>query len=95
MSQELNNLLSSSHKRLVASIMRHVEKDVYPHLSLDARRDLREVVVRAAGAYHDTALDCLKATSPDDSVVTNEHMLELVEQMHRVVVIPRARDGRH
>ena len=94
MSAELSLLLSSSHKRLVASIMRHVEKDVYPHLTLDARRELREVVVRAAGAYHDTALDCLKATSPSEGEVTNEHILDLVEQMHRVVVIPRLREGR-
>lgn len=94
MGQELSNLLSSSHKRLVASIMRHVEKDVYPYLTLEARRELRDVVVRAAGAYHDTALDCLKATSPGEDVVINDHMLELLEQMHRVVVLPLVRDGR-
>jgi hypothetical protein len=74
--------------------MGYVERDVYPHLSPDARRELREVVVRAIGAYHDTALDCLKATSPSDSEVVNQHMLELVEQMHRVVVVAGRRDGR-
>lgn len=94
MSRELSLLLSSSHKRLVASIMRHIEREVYPHLNPVERTQLREVVVRAAGAYHDTALDCLKATSPGEGEVTNEHILDLVEQMHRVVVMPKIRQGR-
>jgi len=81
--QELTNLLTSQHKRLVATVMRHIEREVYPALSLDQRRDLREVVVRAAGVYHDTALDCLKAVSVDDTMVTNERLYDLLEQIHR------------
>jgi hypothetical protein len=88
--QELVNLLSSQHKRLVATIMGHVEREVYPALSLDQRRDLREVVLRAAGAYHDTALDCLKATASDD-VIHNERLYELLEQIHRAVYVPQGR----
>ena len=91
MSQELMNLLTAQHKRLVATVMRHVEREVYPALSIDQRRELREVVVRAAGVYHDTALDCLKAVSADDGVVRNERLYELLEQIHRAVYVPKSR----
>lgn len=91
MSQELVNLLTAQHKRLVATVMRHIEREVYPALSLDQRRDLREVVVRAAGVYHDAALDCLKAVSVDDTMVTNERLYELLGQIHRAVYVPKGR----
>lgn len=91
MSQELTNLLTSQHKRLVATVMRHIEREVYPVLSLDQRRDLREVVVRAAGVYHDTALDCLKAVSVDDTMVTNERLYDLLELIHRALPVPKGR----
>jgi hypothetical protein len=91
MSEELSALLSSQHKRLVATIMRHIERDVYPALRPDQRRELREVVVRAAGTYHDTALDCVKA-SGDDTSVRNERFYDLLEQIHRATVsAPRVR----
>jgi hypothetical protein len=91
MSQELSNLLVASHKRLVATVMRHVERQVYPVLTLVQRRELREVVVRAAGTYHDTALDCLKAVAGDDTTVTNERLYELLESIHRAVYVPKSR----
>jgi len=90
MGQELVNLLTSQHKRLVATIMRHVEREVYPALSLEQRRELREVIVRAAGAYHDTALDCQKAMSSGEDV-HNERLYELLEQIHRAVYLPKGR----
>jgi len=83
MSGELMSLLTAQHRRLVATVMKHIERDVYPALSIDQRRELREVVVRAAGVYHDTALDCLKAVAVDDTMVTNERLYELLEQIHR------------
>lgn len=91
MSVELNNLLSSQHRRLVATVMGHIEREVYPSLPVDARKDLREVVVRAAGVYHDAALDCLKAVSPDESVITNERLYDLLEQINRAVFVPKGR----
>jgi hypothetical protein len=91
MAQELTNLLTSQHKRLVATVMRHIEREVYPVLSLEQRRDLREVVVRAAGVYHDTALDCLKAVVSDDTMVTNERLYDLLEQIHRALPAPKGR----
>ena len=91
MSQELANLLTTSHKRLVATVMRHIEREVYPALTVQARKDLREVVIRAAGVYHDTALDCLKAVEPDDTMVHNERLFDLLEQIHRCVFVPKGR----
>ena len=91
MSQELASLLSTSHKRMVATVMGHLERVVYPGLNLEQRRVLREVVIRAAGVYHDTALDCLKAISPDEGVLVNERLFELLEQIHRAVDVPRSR----
>lgn len=91
MSQELTNLLTAQHKRLVATLMGYLERVAYPSLNLEQRRDLREVVVRAAGVYHDTALDCLKAVASDDTVVTNERLYDLLEQIHRAVYVPKGR----
>lgn len=89
---QLSALLSSSHRRLVATVMGHLERQVYPHLSIEDRRELREVVIRAAGTYHETALDCLKAAdSGDDEVLRNERLWDLLEQIHRAVNIPRSR----
>ena len=69
MSQELASLLSTSHKRLVATVMRHIERDVYPQLTVEARKELRDVVVRAARVYHDTAMACLQAVSVNETNV--------------------------
>ena len=91
MSQELTGLLTAQHKRLVATVMKHIEREVYPALSVEQRRDLREVVVRAAGVYHDTALDCLKAVASDDTGVTNERLYDLLELIHRAVYVPKGR----
>lgn len=88
MSAELSGLLSSQHKRLIATLMGHVEREIYPRLSLEQRRELREVIVRAVGTYHDTALDCLKAVSSDESVVRNERLYEMLESIHRQVSGP-------
>lgn len=89
MSEELNTLLSSQHRRLVATVMGHIEREVYPSLRPEQRRELRDVVVRAAGIYHDTALDCLKATSTgEDTTLRNERLYDLIEQIHRAVATP-------
>jgi hypothetical protein len=89
MSDELSTLLSSQHRRLVATVMGHIEREVYPMLQPAQRRELRECVIRAAGTYHDTALDCLKAGSTgEDSTLRNERFYDLIEQIHRAVALP-------
>lgn len=91
---QLSSLLSSSHRRLVATVMGHIERQIYPLLNIDQRRELREVVIRAVGTYHETALDCLKATEnePDDGL-RNERLWDLLEQIHRAVNIPQSRNN--
>ena len=87
MSGELSTLLSSQHRRQVATVMGYVEAEVYPLLSVEQRKELREVVIRAAGVYHDAALDCLKALS-SDADIRNERLYDLLEQIHRCVIVP-------
>lgn len=83
MSQEfVRNLAVEQRKRLVGSLMEHLERNVYPVLSPDQRTALRQKVLQSVGAYHDFILDVLKASVSDGSV-TNEHALELLAEINK------------
>lgn len=75
------NLMVEQRRRLVGSLMDHIEKRVYPHLPPEVRTELRTKVLQCVGAYHDVVLDCLKA-SVNDGSVANDAALELLQQVH-------------
>lgn len=83
MSQEfVRNLAIEQRKRLVGSLMEHLERNVYPSLAPEQRTALRQKVLQSVGAYHDFILDVLKASVSDGSVV-NESALELLAEINR------------
>lgn len=83
MSQEfVRNLAVEQRRRLVGSLMEHVERHVYPSLSKDQQQALRAKVMSSVGVYHDFILDVLKASVSDGSI-TNEHALELLAEINR------------
>jgi hypothetical protein len=77
----VRNLATEQRKRLVGSLMEHIERQVYPHLPREAQVALRQKVLQCVGAYHDFVLDCLKA-SVNDGSVTNDAALELLTKVH-------------
>lgn len=80
----LLKLLGEQRKRLVGSILGHVESaDWYTHLDADDRDDLRDVVLEAVGRFYDLTRD-LHAVLRDEGV-TNERSVELLESIYREV----------
>jgi hypothetical protein len=77
-------LAIEQRKRLVGSLMEHVERHVYPHLTQPQQKALRDKVMQSVGSYHDVVLDMLKASVNDGSMV-NEHALELLADLSRKV----------
>lgn len=85
MSQDFaRSLATEQRKRLVGSLMDHIEKQVNPHLSPETRKALRDKVLQSVGAYHDFVLDVFKA-SVNDGSITNEAALEILREIHSAV----------
>lgn len=78
----IRNLLNEQRRRMVGSLMTHIEQRVYPHLPESERKELRSRVLAAVGQYHDTCLDMLKASVVDDTVV-NQEAVETLARMDR------------
>lgn len=72
--QFIKNLLAEQRRRMVASLMQHIEAHVYPHLPERERVELRQKVLTTTSAYHDICLDVLKSSVSDGSVVNEEAM---------------------
>ena len=81
MSEFARQLAVEQRKRLVGSLMDHLEKRVYPHLPEAERTALRTKVMQSVGAYHDFILDVLKA-SVSDGMTGNDEALSLLQQIH-------------
>lgn len=91
-------LAIEQRKRLVASIMDYLERNVYPGLAggpvgqdglTDSQRELRSKVLDSIGTYHDFMLDVIKVSRED--MVQNEETLRLLRVIHGDV---RALNGR-
>lgn len=85
MAQEFVKALAvEQRRRLVGSLMEHLERHVYPKLTAPEQKALRDKVMASVGAYHDVVLDMLKASVSDGSMV-NEHALEILADINRKV----------
>lgn len=82
MSQDfVRNILTEQRKRMVGSLMQYMEREVYPKLTRDEQKSLREKVLNATISYHDVCLDVLKASVSDGSVV-NEEAVRLMAELN-------------
>lgn len=70
--QFVRNMLIERRQRLVGTLMRYMENEVYPKLSEPERKELRKRVLTAVDSYHDVCLDMLKASVVDGSVLNDE-----------------------
>lgn len=83
MSQEfVRSLAVEQRRRLVGSLMEHLERHVYPSLTREQQQAVRTKVMASVGVYHDFILDVLKASISDGSV-TNDVALEMLADINR------------
>lgn len=80
-SQFAQNLLQEQRRRLVGTLMRFLEEEVYPALSLPQQKELRKKVLTSTAQYHDVCLDLIKA-SINDGTVANEETMRLLTLVH-------------
>lgn len=84
MSNFVRNLLLEQRKRMIGTLMTHMENKVYPRLNPAERKELRDKVLSATQPYHDTCLDMLKA-SVDDGAVINEEAVRVMADLNSEV----------
>ena len=65
-------------------------RSVYPSLTLDQRKALREKVLSSVGTYHDTCLDILKASVNDGSEIVNELAVQALSDLNVAIAQMRA-----
>lgn len=84
MSEFVRNVLIEQRKRMVAGLMKYVEENVYPKLTPQERKALRDKVLATVNPYHDACLDMVKAsTAVDDGTLINEEALRLMAELNR------------
>lgn len=81
MSQFVRNMLVEQRKRLVGTLMKYVETDVYPRLPESERHRLRKKILQSIDSYHDVCLDMLKA-SVDDGSIHNDEAVRLLARLN-------------
>lgn len=85
MSEFVRNLLTEQRRRLVGTLLGHIDRNIAPRLTAAEQKELREHTMRAVNAYHDVVLDIVKS-SVSDGTVLNERALQLLVEMHARVV---------
>lgn len=73
------NFLRARRDRAVATILGHLEREVYGYLSVNEQRECRSVVLSAIDAYHDAVLDLAK--SEED--IRNQRLVDLLDRLDR------------
>lgn len=80
-----HELLQAQRKRVVAAILGHAEREVYPHLSRPQQAAFRAKVLTTIDVYHDLVMDLIKVYEGRDDSVINEEALNLLRQIHGAV----------
>jgi hypothetical protein len=75
---EAKNFLKARRDRALGSVLGYAEREIFPMLSTEQRRDFRSVVIDSLNSYHDSVLDLVKA---DTGSVRNERVIELLERL--------------
>lgn len=75
MSVAVRDFLKARRDRALGSILGYAERNVYPELAPEQRREYRQVVVDALNSYHDSVLDLVKSADG----VTNDILVDILE----------------
>ena len=88
-------LLAERRQRLVGSIMSEAERNLFPHVPPAARAAYRQKVLEFVGAYHDVALDCMKASVDDGTRNDPTEILRAIRSEVRTTVRAELARGEH
>lgn len=81
--------LGERRRRTASGILGHCEQSQWwAELDRNEQRALRDKVLSDLASYHDIVLDVVKALEADTSGVTNQRVLQLLEQIHGTVTHP-------
>lgn len=80
----VRSLLSEQRNRLVASLLGYIDRNINPKLTVEEQQALRDKVRTSVSSYHDTTLDCLKA-SVNDGSMHNDYALALLSKINEQV----------
>lgn len=89
MSGIVERLLQEQRGRLVASIMQHAEREIYPKLTVQQQVAFRRKVLESVGVFYDFCRDALRASSAvseSEGVAINEEAMRLLGEIHRQVM---------
>lgn len=88
-------LLAERRQRLVGTIMSEAERTLFPHVPAPARSAYRQKVLEAVGAYHDVALDCMKASVDDGTRNDPALLLQAIRSEVRTTLRAEMARGEH
>jgi hypothetical protein len=98
-SDVLTDILAKRRDRAIATILNTKEQEVDPYLTdsprgREAAAKLRKAVLDQLNDFHEMCLDVLRALETGDTVVLNDHYLQLLAEVHDAIVV-RNGNGHH
>lgn len=75
------NLLGTRGRRCVATILTHLENNVWEHVPEDVQRRARSHILATVGEFQDLAMDMVIA----DTGVINDFWVEELEKIHKEI----------
>jgi hypothetical protein len=75
----IKDFLKARRDRAVGSILGHAEREIYPQLTTEQQRAMRQVTLDALNAYHDSVLDLVKS----EDGLRNEEVVTLLSRVDR------------
>lgn len=82
-------LLTEQRGRLVASIMGHAERNLFPKMTEPEKKAFRLKVLESVGVFYDFCKDALRASaaiSEAEGVVLNEDAMRMLGELHSAMV---------
>jgi hypothetical protein len=83
LSDVVSELITAQRKRLLASILGHAEREIYPDLTPEQQGRFRDKVLTSVGVFSDFTLDCVRAANKDWTV--NEDAMRVLHHISNQV----------
>lgn len=87
MNDDIRTLAGFQRRRLVATLMGILERELWPSLSEPERKAIRRQVLASVDAYHDFILDVCKVyeSKRDDASLVNSEAIHLLRRIHSAI----------
>ena len=86
MNQAVGTILERRKNKAIAIVLGVKEREIDSSLSRPLQDKLRKVVLDQFNEYHELCMDVIKSLDTGE-VTLNEHYLELLSELHAVVVV--------